>query len=202
MKQLNKTRSMKIKTLVITLLLSASLFQASAQEDTVKIGYTNIELILAYLPETQQMEKELNLMQSKIAEQLKTKEAYLQQKYQELVEKVQNGQLSPQEQEEGQKQLEDLQAEIQKFAEDAEMEIISEREKKLIPLLDKLQNTIDAVADEGNYTYILNQTTSGGVSTILFGPEQNDVTDIIMEKLGIEISEEDMGGTQIDGGGQ
>lgn len=183
---------MKLKTIVLALILSATLFQAKAQDDTVKIGYTNIELILAYLPETKDMEKQLSVIQKRMGEQMKVKETYAQQKLQEYMTGTENGTLVGDAKTKAEEELMKLDEELQKFASDAELEIMSEREEMLAPLLDKLQNTIDEVAEEGDYTYILNQTTSGGVSTILFGPEQNDVTELIMKKLGIEIPEEQL----------
>ena len=64
---------------------------------------------------------------------------------------------------------------------------MQKREELLLPVLEKLQNKIDEVAKSNGFTYILNQTTSTGVSTILFGPEENDITEKLMTALGIQI---------------
>lgn len=164
-------------------------FSVKAQDKDVKIGYTNIELILAYMPEVKDVEKQIGVIQKRMGEQMKTKDAYAQQKLQEYMTASQSGTLSDADKQAKEEELMKLDGELQKFAEDAELEIMKQREKMLGPILDKLQDTIDKVAEENGYTYILNQTTSGGVSTILFGPEQNDVTEMVMKQLGIELPE-------------
>lgn len=178
---------MNFRTITIALVMVAMAFSVKAQE--VKIGYTNLEVLLAYMPEVKDVEKQIGAIQKTMAGQMKTKEAYAQQKLQEYMSKNETGSLSAEEKQKMEEDLMKLDAELQKFAEDAEMEIIMQREKLLEPILTKLQDAIDEVSETNGYTYILNQTTSGGVSTILFGPEQNDVTEMVMKKLGIEIPE-------------
>ncbi|MBK6901432.1 MAG: OmpH family outer membrane protein [Saprospirales bacterium] len=53
-----------------------------------------------------------------------------------------------------------------------------------------MQNAINEVARENGYTHVLNQTTSGGVSTILYGPPEDDLTEKIFNKLGMQIPKE------------
>lgn len=80
-----------------------------------------------------------------------------------------------------------MDSEITKLASDAEAEIVTKREDLLEPILEKLQNAIDAVAEEKGYTIVLNQTNSSGVSTILYGPEEDDVTQAVLKKLNVQI---------------
>lgn len=183
---------MNFKTIAIALVMVASTFAVKAQDkENVKIGFTNIELILAYMPEVKDVEKQITTIQKRMGEQLQTKNAYAQQKLQEYMQAEQAGTLSPADKQAKEEELMKLDGELQKFSEEAEMEVMQQREKLLSPILDKLQDNIDAVAEENGFTYILNQTTSAGVSTILFGPEQNDVTELVLAKLGIELPAED-----------
>ncbi|MCB9231725.1 MAG: OmpH family outer membrane protein [Bacteroidia bacterium] len=153
----------------------------------VKIGYTNIELVLAYMPEAKQVEQTLATYQKKLAEKLQIKQQFAQTKLQEYMELREANKLSPTEDESRQKELQQLDQEIQKEAADAEQKLMQKREELLLPVLEKLQNKIDEVAKSNGFTYILNQTTSTGVSTILFGPEENDITEKLMTALGIQI---------------
>lgn len=185
-------RIMKIKTIIAALFLGVILqFSAQAQ---VKIGYTNIELVLAYMPETQTMEKSLGEFQGKLAQRLKTKDDYLKAKYQEYLELKEANRLSPAEAETKEKELMKLDEEVKKMASDSEYELLAKRQELLEPILKKLQENIDALAEAKNFTYILNQTTSAGVSTILFGPEENDITKDLMGRLGIKMPDEAAGG--------
>lgn len=157
----------------------------------VKIGYTNIELILAYMPEAKTLETTLGTYQKKLAEKLKVKDDYAQAKLQEYMDLSEANRLSPTDKEAREKELMKLDEEIKKLAEDAEFDLMTKRSELLAPVLEKLQNAINTVAKENGYTYVLNQTTSAGVSTILYGPEEDDLTKKIMTKLNIQIPDEE-----------
>lgn len=169
------------------LVILASL-SAQAQ---VKIGYTNLEVVLANMPEAKTMERELQVFQEKLAAKIKVKDDYVKAKYQEYLDKRErNGFLTPADQELAEKELLRLDEEVQKLAQDAEYDIMAKRQALLEPLLAKLQTAIDAVALAGGYTYILNQTTSAGVSTILYGPDEADITKALFAKLGLKYPEQ------------
>ena len=160
-------------------------FAGNAQE--VKIGYTNIELLLVYMPEAKQMEQQLDTYQKQISEQLQAKQAHGQNRLEEYLRKKEANLLSAEEDEKWQEELQKLDAEITQFASEGEADLLAKREELLTPILEKLQKAIDDVAKEKGYTYLLNQTNSSGVSTILYGPEENDVTEDVMKKLNIKM---------------
>lgn len=176
-----------VKTLLIVAVVFFS-YSGSAQE--VKIGYTNIELLLAYMPEAKQMEQLLATYQKKLSEQLQAKQTYVQNQLSAYLEKKEKNLLSPEEDTRLQKELEKLDAELQQFTSEAEAKLLAKREELLAPILEKLQNALDDVAEEKGYTYLLNQTNSSGVSTILYGPDENDVTKDVMRKLNIPVLED------------
>lgn len=160
--------------------------RAQAQE---KIGFTNIELILAYMPETEQIEKQLATMEKKITEQLEIKQKYYQQKLMEYMEKKQKGTLSESEEAAYIKELQKLEGEVQQGLQLAQQKLLQKRMELLKPIQDKMQNAIDQVAKEGGYTYILNQAVGSGIPSILYGAESMDVTEKIAGKLGIKTGE-------------
>ncbi len=172
------------KTLLV---LTVAFMSFGTQAQEVKIGYTNIELLLAYMPEAKQVEQQLEAYQKKLGEQLKVKQDYGQERLSEYMERKEADDLLPEEDEKFQEELKQLDAEITKFASDGEQKLLAKREELLAPVLEKLQKAIDDVAKENGYTYVLNQTNSSGVSTILYGPDENDLTELIMKKLGINI---------------
>ncbi len=172
--------------LAAALVLMAS-FSAQAQ---VKIGYTNLEVVLGSMPEAKTMETALQTFQEKLAAKIKVKDDYVKQKYQEYLDlRERNAFATPALQEAAEKELLRLDEEVQKLAQQADEEIMNKRQSLLEPVLAKLQTAIDAVAVAGNYTYILNQTTSAGVSTILYGPDEADVTKALFAKLGLKYPE-------------
>jgi outer membrane protein len=163
-------------------------FAAQAQ---VKIGYTNLEVVLASMPAAKTMETTLETFQKKLAEKIKIKDDYVKAKYQEYLDtRERNGFTSPAIQEAAEKELLRLDEEVQKLAQDADYEIMAKRQALLEPVLAVLQKAIDEVAVAGGYTYILNQTTSAGVSTILYGPDEADITKQLFTKLGLKYPEQ------------
>lgn len=175
------------KLLIIIVILAGTNFQLKAQGG--KIGYTNIELVLAYMPETKNLEQQLTTFQKKLAEQLQVKEKYMQTKYQEYLTKKERNEFSQESEKEAENELTNLDSEVRKLATESEQRILSKRQELLGPILEKLQKAIDETAQENGFEYILNQTTSTGVSTILYGPDNNDITKKLMTKLGIPIPE-------------
>lgn len=176
---------MNIKSIALSLALMAAL--ATPALGQVKIGYTNIEVILSYMPDTKGVESQLEIFQKKLAEKLKIKEQYAQQKLVEYQEGVAANKFSPEEKAARETELMKLDEELRKLAEESEFQLQAKRQELLEPVLKKLQDAIDGTAAEKGYTYILNQTTSGGVSTILYGPQEDDITETVMKKLGITV---------------
>ena len=178
---------MKIKSIFLALALVVGMsIQLSAQ---TKIGYCNIEAILRLMPETQTMNQQLQTFQTKLREELGTKEQYAQGKLQEYQEKAQAGaeeaELKPL-----QDELVKLDEELRAKAAESEQNLLQKRATLLEPITKKIDETIKSYAEANGYTYILNTVDGSGVSIVLKGPEENNVTRAIMEKLGIKIEEE------------
>ena len=175
---------MIIKKALLTLICCFFAFGAQAQ---IKIGYTNVELVLQYMPETKAVNMTLQTYENKLKEQLDTKQKYARTRLEEYMDLKKKNAVSPSQDTVYQRELQKLDDEINNFVADAEQKIGTKREELLVPVLEKLQNSIETVAKESGYSYILNQTTSTGVSTILYGPEENDITEMLLKKLNITI---------------
>ncbi len=169
----------------ITILSILLALNASSFSQQLKIGYTNIEYILTFMPEAKQMEQTLKNYEQKLTEQLSIKQSYAQGKLDTYLKMKEDKKLTPQQDEEMQKELLKLDDEIKKFAQASENDLMMKREELLKPITDKLQKAIDEIAKEE--AYIFNSTNSAGVATILHGPEQFNVTEKIMKKLGITV---------------
>lgn len=178
---------MKHLKYIMALLLLLGFGQAM-QAQSVKIGYTNVELILAYMPESQTIEKELATLEKKLSESLEVKQKYFQQKMLDYQERKQSGPaMSEAEEKAVVADLQKLQGEVQAGVEGAQRKLFEKRMTLLKPMQDKMQKAIDEVASEGGYTYILNQAVGSGIPSILYGSESNDVTEAIAKKLGIDV---------------
>lgn len=175
---------MKKFIMLMVLVAGVSLFGKSQT-----VGWTNVELLLAYLPETEAMEKKLQSLEKLALEQLEVKQKYYQQKLLEYMELKQAGKLTDAMDQTAQTELGKLQKEVEDGVRLAELKLVEKRMELLKPIQEKMQKAIDDVAREKGYTYILNNAMGSGIPTILYGQEESDVTEAIAKKLGIETEE-------------
>ncbi|MCS6895682.1 MAG: OmpH family outer membrane protein [Bacteroidia bacterium] len=159
---------------------------AQSSQKSLRIGYTNLELVLSYLPEAQQVEQQLRTYERKIIEQLNIKQSYLQTKVEEYSELKQQNKLTPAQEEERRKEIMRLDEEIKRFQEESEQNYAKKKAELLQPIIDKLQKAIDELAAAEGYDYILNNSNATGVAFILHGPKEHDVTEKLLKKLGVD----------------
>ena len=81
------------------------------------------------------------------------------------------------------KEIVDLQTRIQQFQASAEQEFEGKRAELLAPILEKIQNAINAVGKEKGYTYVLDLATGAAVYV---GTDAVDCTPAVKAKLGIK----------------
>lgn len=174
---------MKFKMLILAALLT---FSASAFAQDVKIGYADIQAVLVRMPETSTMNQAIATYQQKLTERLQTKQQYAQTKLEEFYQLQENG-AAQEELEPLAEELQELDKEIQEAAAKADQNLAERRATMLEPIINKLQENIDAIAAAEGYNFIISKVDGTGSSMILYGPEENDVTLKLMERLGIEI---------------
>ena len=152
---------------------------ASAQ--TVKIAHVNTTEVMNAMPDKAKAEKSLENYYNELQEQLKVM-------YNEYTSKLQDYQsnaetMSNLVKQSKEKELVDLESRITAFQSNAENEFETKRAQLLQPLLEKIQNAINAVGKEKGYTYILDVATG---TTVYIGTDAVDVTKDVKSKLGIK----------------
>ena len=170
-------------TLAAVLLTAGTLAATSAQAQApLKIGYTDVQYVLAQMPESKQIESELKTYNGQLEAQLKSKYA----EYQSKGEAYQKGEGAMTEvvKADKQKELQSLQQSIQEFQQSAQQSLQQKQQTLLKPALDKLQKNIDIVADENGFTYVFN-SDSGGSPLLLHAPKDGDISDLVLKKMGI-----------------
>lgn len=172
-----------MKRLMPTLVLLLMPLAASAQD---RIGFANLELILALIPETKEVNQQLGALQQELARGLETKKNYAQQKLTEAQEAAASGVASEERLMEYETELRRLEEEIRTAAAEAEQKILAKRQELMVPVSEKLQTTIQKVAEADGYAFVLNSVDGSGTSIVLFGREEQDVTRRILEELGVE----------------
>lgn len=170
---------------LILILLGAN----AARAQSLKIGYTNIELIVGLMPEAKQMQGALATHERKLMEQINIKKQYFESLVSEFREKKERGEIKLDEEQKKIEEIQRLESEIQKFVEESERSFNKKKEEMLEPILEKLQKVIDEVANENGLTYVFNSGISGS-SIILKGPKSDNITLKVLDKLKIEVPTE------------
>ncbi|WP_054414153.1 OmpH family outer membrane protein [Hymenobacter sp. DG25A] len=166
-------------------LMVASATASIAQTAPQKIGYTNVDYVLSKMPESKQVESQLKDYSTQLENQLKAKYTEFQTKgeaYQKGASTMTDVVRADKE-----KELQNLQQSIQEFQRNADASIQQKQQTLLKPVLDKLQKTIDLVADENGYAYVFNSDAGYGTTPILLhGPKDGDISDLVLKKMGID----------------
>jgi outer membrane protein len=153
-----------------------------AQGQAVKIGYTDAQLIVAQMDEYRQI---LGQLQG-LADSGQTEYQQLIQSYQEKLADYQKKQalLSDAARTTREQELTTMQGEIQQFLANKEQELQSREEELMNPLLERVQTAINEVAGEQGLTLVIN-AQAGGSPVLLYADASMDVTELVMDKLGI-----------------
>ena len=164
------------------LFLAAALFVmngfVSAQ---VKIAHVNTAEVLDAMPDKAKAEKELETYYGELEKQLQTMATEYQNKMQDY--EANQATMSNLVKQSKEKEIMDLQGRIQQFQANAEQEFEAKRAEKLSPILEKIQNAINAVGKEKGYTYILDVATGAAV---YIGTDAVDATKDVKAKLGVK----------------
>jgi len=179
---------MKLKVTILALILSLGLL-GPIHAQGLKIGYANIEAILLYMPETQTMNQNLQTFSTKLGQDLQTRQTYYQsliQEYQQLAGETQEeATLKPK-----QDKIMEVEKELQAKQQESQQKLMEKRQTLMEPIIEKMQGAIKALAAEEGYDMILNAVDGNGVSIVLHGPEEDDVTKKLMTKLGVSLPAE------------
>ncbi len=179
---------MFIKKLLHSSLLIASVIAVMGQSVSaqgLKVGYTEAELIIGRMAEYRTVMEDLQ----KVAEAGEAEYQLLIEKYQAKLQDYQKKQalLSETAKQSRETELVEMQSTIQEYLQTKETELGQKQLEMMNPLLEKVQVAIDEVAKEQGLNIVLNSRAAGN-PMILYADEELNITDLVMTKLGIEIS--------------
>lgn len=171
---------MKKTVLGIIVAVFAFMSTASAQQ---KIGHINSIEVLQAMPEFKQMSTDLQKQKDSYTKALENMYADYEKKQKDLQALSQPGSGTPDAILESKiQELQDLQKRITDFEAKVNDDLQKSQQDKLKPINDKYLKAVKEVALANGYSYILD-IVQGSVA---YYPEgQNDVTDLVMKKLGI-----------------
>lgn len=143
-----------------------------------KLGYTNVDYILNYMPEVKGVDSELKAYKTQIENSLKSKTEDLQKKFEDYQKK--GATMAESVRADKEKELQTMKQSLDEFALNAENDLRAKEAKLLKPLYDKIQKAIEKIAKENAYTYIFNSTA------LLYGPVgEGDVSNLVFKEMGI-----------------
>jgi outer membrane protein len=152
------------------------------QAQNVKIGYADVDYILSEMPDTKQVEAELQTLNTQLQNQLQAKYQEYQQKLQAYEQ--QYATMVDAIRQEKETELTQLQQRITKLQTDAQSTIQKKTGELMQPLYSKIGDAIETVAKENGFTYVFNGQV-GGIDVVLYADEQFDVSALVLKKMGI-----------------
>ena len=174
----------KISSLIFLTFVACTAFA----QQTTKIGYVDLEYVLSVIPDTRAMNEKLITYQKMLETDLKTKNDQAQQKYTEAIDYK----YSEEPKEEILKSKMDIaqraNAEVEQLKQTSEQAMLAKRQELLQPIIKKVETAIDEEYKAGGYAYILNSIDGSGNSIIIKGPEQNNLTETLLKKLGVDVA--------------
>lgn len=159
--------------------VAVMIFAASATVSAQKYGYVNAAEILSALPEMKAAESNLEGLQKQLQKKGQTMVQTFEADYLALQKQVQEGSLSPKQQQDESAKLEARQQEIAKFEQKMVADLQAKRAELLEPIYKSVNEAIEAVAKENGYQFIFDQ------QTLLYGEESADVSSQVKGKLGL-----------------
>ncbi len=165
------------------LLLGAMVLSAAVTLPAQKYGYLNLGNLIASMPETEAANSELEAYQNQLIAKGEEMATAFQEKYGQFASDVQNGVLSPVQQQERQEALQAEQQEIVNYEQEIRQQVTAKRQELLEPIFSKAEEAIDAVAKENGYVMIFDTSS---FNAVLFASESDDIMDLVKAKLGLQ----------------
>ena len=150
-----------------------------------KIGFTEPEVLMLYMPEAKTMQKTLETYRSKLQEKAKAKERDFQAQVADYQAKY--SVLSAERKAQTEKELQDLQSSIEASLADMDKDLAEKQNEMLQPIVSKLNEAIAQVAKDKGLGIVLTR------QAILFVDESAaiDISRDVASALGIAVPEEE-----------
>jgi outer membrane protein len=174
----------KLNKFIISGALVAVSIIANAQVKPFRLGYTNVDYLISLHPDSKKVDADMKTYRMSLDKEAEA----IGKEFREKYEAYQKGSAMMAEPVRAtkEKELMVLQERIQEFQKNAETDLQKKQIELLQPVLDKIQKAIDAVANESGFTYVLNSDAGYGTTPVLLHvPESDNVTDLVLKKLGI-----------------
>jgi len=167
-----------LKIIIILGIFSMPLF--STAQKAIKLGHINSNDLLKIMPGRDSAQLVLEKHAKELETTLKGMQSELETRYQDFT--ANQSQMSDLIKQTKTKELQDMQARIQDFQDNAQKDYQDKEKKLLTPIIDKAKKAIEDVAAENKYTYIFDS----GVGSLLYQDASDDILPLVKKKLGLK----------------
>jgi len=152
-----------------------------ANVNAQKFGYLNsTELLLAH-PDVKSADSNLQAYQAQLLKAGQKMATDFQKNYEAYAKEAQKGTLSKIQMQEREGKLTQEQNKIREYEIQMQQKLGQKREELYKPILDKIQNAINAVGKENGFTFIFDSGTGG----ILHAEDSENIIGLVKTKLGL-----------------
>ena len=165
-----------MKKLAILALFGLLTFNTFAQ----KLGHLDAQEILALMPEREKATEDYQEYAKGLESQLMS----MQSLYQSSIQDYQDNEdtYSDLVKQDKIAEIQGLEQRIGTFQQSAQESLQRKEVELLSPILEKLQNAINEVAEDGDYTYIFDNSTGG---MLLYSKDSENISSLVKKKLGL-----------------
>jgi outer membrane protein len=143
----------------------------------MKIGYTNVQYLLAASPQTKVIKSQLESASRQYEKAIQDKMKDLEEKF--AVYQKSEATMMESIKQDKQNELRTLESSIRTLQENASTELKAKENDLVKPELDKIYTAITETAKANAFTFVLNSE-----QVILYAAEQNDITTLVLKRLG------------------
>lgn len=151
-------------------------------QTAAKIGFADTEYIFSQIPESKQIETELQTLQAQLKKQYDGKVAEYQKKAQEF--ETYGAGVPDAVKQNTQRELQQLIQNIQKLEQDSQENLQRKHAQLMEPVQAKIGKAIEDVAKENGFSMILINQLSG-LDVVLYADDKSDISDLVLKKMGI-----------------
>jgi outer membrane protein len=159
--------------------LTIGVFAQNAQ----KFGHVNSAALLEMMPEVDVADKQLAAFQEGLIKGGEAKVRTFEANYKKFQENVKAGTLSKVQQQDRQNALAEEQESISQYEAQVQFQVMQRREELLKPILQKVDEAIQAEGKAGEYTFVFDSSVAGA---LLFAIDGDDIMEPVKKRLGIQ----------------
>jgi outer membrane protein len=170
-----------IKQLFIGLALMITTFTSA--QSSFKFGHINTQAIFSVMPELKTVDEQLQAEYSTLEKQLTDMQEALKTLQTDYLTKLQANQLSPEERNSLETQIQQGDQKVQAFYQNSQQSLQRKEQELKSPIFIKVSDAIQAVGEENGFLYIFEEV--GGL-TLYKSEKSVDVAPLVKAKLGIQ----------------